>query len=129
MVVLGPEPRQGFPKSAAFTKGEILGAPLRGAGPQDTAPPLRVSRMGLCFARRSVDAGQNTGHFPRMSTKVLEQTVTDLQRRVSELENKVESMPQTRWQKVVGAAKDDTHFNEAMKLGAAWRKKANREDW
>ena len=64
-----------------------------------------------------------------MSTKVLEQTVTDLQRRVAELENKVKSMPHESWRKVVGAAQSDTHFEEAMKLGAEWRKKANREDW
>ena len=30
---------------------------------------------------------------------------------------------------LVGAAKDDNHFAEAMKLGAKWRKQANRENW
>ena len=64
-----------------------------------------------------------------MSTKVLEQTVTDLQRRVVKLEKKVSARPREGWQKVVGAAKNDTHFAEAMRLGAQWRKKANRADW
>lgn len=64
-----------------------------------------------------------------MSTKTLEKTVTDLQRRVAELENKIDSKPRDGWKRVVGAAKNDTHFSEAMKLGAEWRKKANREDW
>ncbi len=64
-----------------------------------------------------------------MSTKVLEQTVTDLQRRVVKLEKKVSARPREGWQKAVGAAKNDTHFAEAMRLGAQWRKKANRADW
>jgi hypothetical protein len=63
-----------------------------------------------------------------MSTKALEQTVSDLQRRVAELESKVHSEPRAGWRKIAGAAKNDTHFAEAMRLGAAWRKKANREN-
>lgn len=64
-----------------------------------------------------------------MSTKALEQTVTDLQWRVAQIEDKLSSKARDGWRKVAGAAKDDTHFAEAMKLGAAWRKKANKEDW
>ncbi len=64
-----------------------------------------------------------------MSTKALEQTVTDLQRRVAEIESKLGSKSRDGWKRVVGAAKDDTHFAEAMRLGAAWRKKANQENW
>ena len=64
-----------------------------------------------------------------MSTKVLEQTVTDLQLRVVELEKMISTHPRDGWRRVVGAAKNDTHFAEAMRLGAQWRKKANREDW
>lgn len=64
-----------------------------------------------------------------MSTKVLEQTVTDLQRRVAEIEHKLSGKARGGWEAIAGKAKDDTHFAEAMRLGAAWRKKANRENW
>jgi hypothetical protein len=64
-----------------------------------------------------------------MSTKVLEQTVTDLQLRLMKLEKKVSDASRQGWRKTVGAAKKDTHFAEAMRLGAQWRKKANRADW
>jgi hypothetical protein len=64
-----------------------------------------------------------------MSTKVLEQTVTDLQLRVAELEKMIRAKPRAGWRTAVGAAKNDSHFAEAMRLGAQWRKKANREDW
>ena len=69
------------------------------------------------------------GNITGMSTKALEQTVTDLQRRVADLEGKISTRSRDGWRKIVGAAKDDTHFAEAMKLGAEWRKKANRENW
>ena len=63
-----------------------------------------------------------------MSTKVLEKTITDLQRRVAEIEARM-NQPRDGWKKIVGAAKDDHHFAEAMRLGAKWRKQANQEDW
>ena len=63
-----------------------------------------------------------------MSTKVLEQTITDLQRRVAEIEARL-GKPRDGWKKIVGAARDDHHFAEAMRLGAKWRRQANREDW
>jgi len=63
-----------------------------------------------------------------MSTKVLEQTITDLQRRVAEIESKM-SGHRGGWEKIAGVAKEDGHFAEAMKLGAKWRKQANRENW
>lgn len=62
-----------------------------------------------------------------MSTQVLQQTITDLQRRVADIESKL-NKPQG-WKKIAGAAKNDTHFAEAMRLGAKWRKQANRENW
>ena len=64
-----------------------------------------------------------------MSTKVLEQTVNDLQRRVTELEGRISGKASDGWRKIVGAAKNDQYFTEAMRLGAKWRKKANREKW
>jgi len=64
-----------------------------------------------------------------MSTKVLEQAVNDLQRRVTELEGRISGKARDGWRKIVGAASNDHHFAEAMRLGAKWRKKANREKW
>jgi len=64
-----------------------------------------------------------------MSTKVLEQTVNDLQRRVTELEGRICGKAGDGWRRIVGAAKNDQHFAEAMAFGAKWRKKANREKW
>ena len=64
-----------------------------------------------------------------MSTKVLQQTVTDLQRRVAEIEDKLKGRARDGWRRIAGAAKDDHHFAEAMRLGAKWRKQANREQW
>jgi hypothetical protein len=64
-----------------------------------------------------------------MSMKVLEKTVTDLQRRVTGLEKRIRGKARDGWQKIVGAARNDNHFAEAMHLGAKWRKKANRANW
>ncbi len=64
-----------------------------------------------------------------MSTKVLEQTVNDLQRRVTELEGRISGKAGDGWRRIVGAAENDQHFAEAMALGAKWRKEANREKW
>lgn len=63
-----------------------------------------------------------------MSSKVIEKTITDLKRRVAKIEA---SMNESRagWKKIVGAAKDDRYFAEAMRLGAKWRKQANQENW
>ena len=63
-----------------------------------------------------------------MSTKVLEKTITDLQRRVAEIEARM-NKPRDGWKRIAGAARDDHHFAEAMRLGAKWRKQANQEDW
>ena len=64
-----------------------------------------------------------------MSTKVLEQTVNDLQRRVTELEGRISGTARYGWRKIVGAARNDHHFAEAIRLGTKWRKQANREKW
>ncbi|OYW76434.1 MAG: hypothetical protein B7Z37_08885 [Verrucomicrobia bacterium 12-59-8] len=63
-----------------------------------------------------------------MSTKVLEKTITDLKRRVAKIEASM-STSRGGWKKIAGAAKDDQHFAEAMRLGAKWRKQANQENW
>ena len=63
-----------------------------------------------------------------MSSKVLEKTISDLKRRVAKIEASM-STPRAGWKKIAGAAKEDNHFSEAMRLGAKWRKQANQEDW
>ena len=71
------------------------------------------------------------GTVRRMSTKRIEQQLADLQKRVEKLETATaqsdERKPRDRWQEAFGAMKDCEHFEEAMKLGAEWRAKANRE--
>lgn len=62
-----------------------------------------------------------------MSTTTLEQTVLDLQRRVSEIEHKLTAKARGGWEAIAGKAKDDDLLEEAIKLGAEWRAKANAE--
>lgn len=64
-----------------------------------------------------------------MSTESLERIVSELQRRVTEIESKIRHKAGSGWRSIVGAAKDDPDFEKAMRLGAAWRKKANQEQW
>ena len=62
-----------------------------------------------------------------MSTKMLEQKLAELQQRVETLEAKVKPVPKGNWRDAIGFAKNDALFDEAMKLGAQWREKANAE--
>ncbi len=64
-----------------------------------------------------------------MSTKVLEEVVVDLQRRVKALELKDKKDPRAGWKRAYAKAKEDTHFSAAVKLGAQWRSQANKEGW
>ncbi len=65
-----------------------------------------------------------SGH---VSTKILEQTLADLQQRVERLEATSLRAAKVGWRELVGFAKEDELFRKAMKLGADWRKQANRE--
>ena len=58
---------------------------------------------------------------------MIEQELANLKQRLEKLEGKVEQKPGDAWKEIVGAAKDDDLFEEAMRLGAEWRAKANRE--
>ena len=62
-----------------------------------------------------------------MSTETLEQTVTDLQRRVAQIETKLFSHSLGGWPAIAGQAKDDDLLEEAARLGAEWRARANAE--
>jgi len=87
---------------------------------------MRRCGWGECEAR--LRTPPEHGNLGFMSTKVLEQTITDLKRRVARMEARM-STPRDGWKKIAGAAKDDHHFAEAMRLGAKWRKQANEEKW
>jgi hypothetical protein len=62
-----------------------------------------------------------------MSTKVLEQKVTELAKRVEKLEKRAGARRKGGWEAIAGKAKDDDLFDEAMKLGTEWRARANVE--
>lgn len=63
----------------------------------------------------------------RMSTTAIEQELHELKKRVEALEQKEQIIPNAAWRGTVGFAKDDELFDEAMRLGAEWRAKANHE--
>ena len=62
-----------------------------------------------------------------MSTQMMEHEIAALKQRVEALEKKVTDRPRGGWEAIAGKAKDDDLFEEAMKLGAEWRARANAE--
>jgi len=60
-----------------------------------------------------------------MSTEVVERTLADLVRRVAEIENRLGEGKSGGWRAVAGQAEQDDFFEEATRLGAEWRAKAN----
>ena len=89
---------------------------VRGAG-------LRRANRESGALRREI----RDGIVGRMSTKMIEQRLADLQKRVEALEIQLKPAPKGTWREAIGFAKDDELFDEAMRLGAEWRAKANRE--
>ena len=69
--------------------------------------------------------GRRSGIVRGMSTKLIEQELADLKKRVKQLEAKAVGDP--AWLKHAGWAKDDPIYDEAMKIGAEWRAKENRK--
>ena len=61
-----------------------------------------------------------------MSTKVIEQQLTDLQKRVASLEAALRRGPREGWKQIVGISKGQPLDREAARLGAKWRAKENR---
>ena len=61
-----------------------------------------------------------------MSTQLIEQKLSDLQKRVEALESQVKPAKGT-WRDAIGFARNDELFDEAMRLGAEWRDRANQE--
>ncbi len=58
---------------------------------------------------------------------MLEQEITALKQRVEAIEKQVINQPRGGWEAIAGKARDDDLFEEAMKLGAEWRTRANPE--
>jgi hypothetical protein len=65
-------------------------------------------------------------HTQRMSTKGIEQQLTDLQKRVASLEAAVRRGPREGWKQIIGISKGQLLDREAALLGAKWRRKENR---
>jgi len=61
-----------------------------------------------------------------MSTKLIEQHLTDLQRRVASLEAAVKPRPRDAWKQIIGISKGQRLDREAARLGAEWRAKENK---
>lgn len=63
-----------------------------------------------------------------MSTELIEQKLTEMERRLTALEAATsERQPKGAWRKVIGWEEDDALYRDAVKLGAEWRAKANEE--
>jgi len=58
---------------------------------------------------------------------MIEQKLVELSQRVAALEAKagVAPTPKDSWREAVGALKDSDLFEEALRLGAEWRARAN----
>lgn len=63
-----------------------------------------------------------------MITEVVERTLADLVRRVAEIEDRLSKGTPGGWRAVAGQAEQDDFFEEATRLGAEWRAKANVEE-
>lgn len=63
-----------------------------------------------------------------MITELVEQNLADLNRRVAEIEEKLCEHKPVGWRAVAGQAENDELFEEAIRLGAEWRAKANAEE-
>ena len=61
-----------------------------------------------------------------MSTKVIEQQLTELQKRVLSLEAALRRGSREGWKQIVGISKGQPLDREAARLGAKWREKENR---
>jgi hypothetical protein len=62
-----------------------------------------------------------------MTAELIEQKFTELTRRVAALEAKtgLKRLTNDAWREAVGAMKDCDLFDEALRLGAEWRTRAN----
>lgn len=61
-------------------------------------------------------------------TELVEKSLADLNRRVAEIEEKLGEREPGGWRAVAGKAEGDDLFEEAIRLGAEWRAKANARE-
>ena len=60
--------------------------------------------------------------------QTIEQRLSELEREVAELKAEVrKGRTQKDWRKTVGRFKDDPVYDEAMRLGAEWRRRENEK--
>jgi len=61
-----------------------------------------------------------------VSTEAIEQKLAELARRIAALEEaRTGAVSSTSWREAVGSMKDCDLFEEALSLGADWRRRAN----
>lgn len=62
-----------------------------------------------------------------MNMELVESEIAALKERVDKLEAKTKPVAKQTWREAVGAMKDCDLLDEAVRLGAQWREKANSE--
>ena len=80
----------------------------------------------LFLATLELHGPLRNGTLSDMSTKLIEQQLTDLQRRVASLEAAVKTRPRDAWKQIIGISKGQPLDREAARLGAEWRAKENK---
>ena len=71
--------------------------------------------------------GVDLRHYFAMDTELMEREIAELKQRVKQLEAKAKPVAKATWREGVGAMKDCDLLDEAVRLGAQWREKANTE--
>jgi hypothetical protein len=62
-----------------------------------------------------------------MDNQTIEKRLSELEKEVSELKAEVGKNTAKDWRRTVGRFKDDPGYDEAMRLGAEWRRRENEE--
>ena len=62
-----------------------------------------------------------------MSTKMMEQKIADLDKRLAVVEANAARPKESAWLKHAGWAANDPLFDEAVRLGAEWRARENQK--
>ena len=71
--------------------------------------------------------GVGLRHHHLLSSELMERKIAELMQRMDQLEASIERASMTTWCEAVSAMKDFTLLDEAIRLGAQWREKANTE--
>src|SRR5438874_8644236 len=87
--------------------------------------PPRLSAKGSSIRNAGVAGAIAEWNAERMSTKLIERHLSDLQRRVASLEAAVKPRPRDAWKQIIGISKGQRLDREAARLGAEWRGKEN----